>query len=239
MKSILASEEMLIFVTVFSFILGRKVFEKVAFTLFNPIIISSVIIFTYLKLAHISIRHYMDSVQVLTGLLIPGTMMLGLITYKHRALLVKNFLVIVFALFLGASFSIAANFYLAKAFGLSNVMLKSFLFKSSSSTFATALASLIGGNLSLAVMGSVLTGICGSFFVSSYMFNLFGIKDPINQGITTGMSSHLIGVARLNNLNNQGAEESPQVGFGAIMVGLTGLFFAILGLVVYRLLLKA
>jgi len=88
---------------------------------------------------------------------------------------------------------------------------------------ALAVSSITGGNMGLTAATAVLNGVMG-LRMDSYLLDWWGIKNPINRGISNGTAGTLLGIIAL--MEKPGEEEA--IGIGMAGYSMTTVIFAIL-----------
>ena len=185
----------------------------------HPLITSSAVTVAMVKLIAIGIGSDLESVlktykvgslhpmkmgagDVLLWLLGPSVVSFGVSMYSRKSLIYENLLVIITGVTVasaGGLFATAA-FVRAISVGGSNGSLArlSLLPRNITTALAMVIANLIGGDISLAAVAVVFTGVFGATFGKQFL-QLLGIQDPVTRGIGMGGSAQGLGVSAMSN----------------------------------------
>ena len=215
-----------IVLTMTCYLIARRIAHATRSPLANPVIVASVLCLAVLLGFGIPIADYQMGGAVVMMLIFPATICLAVMVYEHRAHLMKNLLPALVGCTVGAVASIASVRFFGRLFGLSEILIRSQLAKSVTTAIAIDLAPTIQGDLSLAVVSVMITGISG-VLIGPLLLTLFKVTDPVLQGIAMGTSSHVIGTSRAMEMGPiQGAMSS-------IALFITGLMTATVLLIQY------
>ncbi|NOU69204.1 LrgB family protein [Paenibacillus sp. LMG 31461] len=162
----------------------------------HPLFVCSGFIILVLLSFHIPYAAYKVGGDVLTLLLGPATVALGVPLYKNAGLIKKYIAGILTAVALGSLTAIASAAALVGLLGGSREILLSMLPKSVSSPIALEISRHLGGLPELTAVLTVLTGLFGSM-IGKRLLTWLGFHDAISIGIAVGTAAHGIGTARL------------------------------------------
>ena len=90
-----------VFLSLFTFWLGTKVFAKLHNPLFNPLLISVLLIIVFLKVTGMDYHSYHEGAQYINYLLTPSTICLAVPLYEQIKLLEQNYKAIFFGIISG------------------------------------------------------------------------------------------------------------------------------------------
>ena len=212
--------------TMICYLAARRIAQATRSPLANPVIVSSVFCLAFLFAFGIPIADYHVGGAMIMMLIFPATICLAVMVYEHRSYLVKHLLPAFTGCTVGAIASIVSVRFFGRLFGLSEVLIRSQLAKSVTTAIAIDLAPTVQGDLSLAVVSVMITGISG-VLIGPMLLTLFRVTDPVLQGIAMGTSSHVIGTSRAMEMGPiQGAMSS-------IALFITGLMTAAILLMYY------
>lgn len=186
-------------------------------SLFNPLLISSLLIILILTLLKIEYTDYNQSAQWLHFMLTPATIVLAVPLYQQFKLLEKHALVIFIGVLSGVIASLVSVYLLSLAFGLDQTMLITLLPKSITAAIAIGVAEEYQGIVTLTVAAVIITGITGNV-IAEPVCRLFGIKNPIAKGIAIGTSSHVVGTSKAMEM---GEVEGAMSSLAIVVAGLT------------------
>jgi putative effector of murein hydrolase len=212
--------------TLISYMGARILIRKVPFVLFNPTIIGALFCIALLQILGVPIADYLLGGNLIMMLIFPATICLAIMVYQHREQLLQHLLPILVGCTVGSVVSVLSVRYLSNLFGLSELLTQSLVVKSVTTPIAIELAQLVSGDVSITVLAVMLTGVT-SPIIGPLLFKLFGITDPVLQGIAMGTASHAIGTSRAMEMGPiQGALSS-------IALVVTGLVTLVLMLLLY------
>lgn len=178
-----------------AFEIGKYVFEKTKFALFNPLLIGVALVVGFLYYFSIPLDYYSKGGDMIEFFLIPGTVLLAVPLYKQLNLLKKNYIPILVGGVVGAITTIVSTILLAKLLGIDKLLLISFIPKSITTPIGVEVSKNLGGIPAITIFSIVLTGICGNIFATS-ICKLFRINHPIAKGVAIGISSHVGGTTK-------------------------------------------
>lgn len=192
----------------------------------HPLFLCSGFIILLLLSFQIPYEAYKAGGDVLTLLLGPATVALGVPIYKNFSLIKKHILSILVAITVGSLMSIASAAALVALLGGSREILLSMLPKSVSSPIAIEISRQLGGLPELTAVLTVLTGLFGSMFGKKLLTSL-KLKNGIAIGVAIGTSSHGIGTARLIK------DSEIQGSMSGFAMGVAGIITSVLFIPIY------
>lgn len=175
--------------------IGFEIQKKYKKVFLNPLLISIVIIITVLLLTGISYETFQKGASYLSYFLTPVTVCLAVPLYKQLNVLKKNVAAILISIFLGCLAHAGILIAITTAFQMENQLLFSLMPKSITTAIALGVTNELGGIQAITVIGVMVAGISGAV-VGPTLLNLFGVKDPIAQGLALGSSAHAIGTSK-------------------------------------------
>ena len=228
MNDIISSPLFGVLISLIAYEIGSIIKQKLKLSIFNPLLIATIIIIVFLSKFNIKYTDYNIGGQVISFFLAPATIALALPLYKKFALFKKNALPILLGIFCGATSGIVCIIILSKLFGLSDVLTKSLIPKSITTPIGMALSSQLGGIPSVTVFAIVITGILGSI-TGPFLSKLLKIEDKVAMGIAMGASCHAVGTAKAMEIGEtEGAMSSLTIAIsGIITVLIAPLLWAI------------
>lgn len=220
-----------ILLTLCAFKLGIIIYEKTnKHALFQPIIIAYVIIIPVLLVTNISYEEYFASVEVIHFFLGPATVALALPLYKNITYIKSLFVPILLTLIIGGTFSIISAISILWLFDAQLSTILSMTTKSITAPIAVITSKQIGAIPSLALGFIIITGVVGALF-GNIVFKVMKIKSDVSKGFALGLTSHAIGIARALEISDKATA------FGALGMGLFGIFTAIFLPIIIHLIL--
>ena len=182
-------------ITLVTYELGNLLKKKFKIALFNPLLISVVLIIGLLLLLDIDYSVYADGAKYISYLLTPATVALAVPLYEQIEPLKKNWLAILLGILSGALTSAVCVLVCAVIFKLNHAQYVTLLPKSITTAIGMGIAEELGGIATITVAVIVVTGIIGNMF-AELICRLFRITDPIAKGIGIGSASHAMGTAK-------------------------------------------
>lgn len=185
--------------------------------LLNPILIAVLLVIGVLLLTGFPPAAYYAGTAGISWLLTPATVCLALPLYRQLKVLKKNLPAILAGITAGTVVSLLFILVLCRLFSLDRAVCVSLLPKSITTAMGMVLSGQSGGIESLTAAAIIVTGILGSL-AGTMLCKLFGIHDPIAQGVAFGTASHVVGTSRANQLGAvQGAVSSLSLAIAGIL----------------------
>ena len=214
--------------TLLAYQIALTLYEKTKWIIFQPVLVSCVIIISILVTFNIDYAAYKEGTFLLSVLLGPATVALAIPLYLNLKRIRQVFWPTIFTLLVGGSLATVLGVGLAWFFGAEPFILSTMAPKSVTSPIAMLVADEIGGSASLAAVFVMITGIVGAM-VGVELLRLFNVTHPAAVGLTMGITAHAVGTARsLQEGEEQGA-------FAALAMSIMGLLTAVLMPLVYML----
>ena len=186
-------------------------------SLFNPLLISSLLIILIISLLKIEYSEYNQGAQWLHFMLTPATIVLAVPLYQQLKLLQEHALVIFLGVLSGVIASLISVYLLSLLFGLDQTMLITLLPKSITAAIAIGVAEEYQGIVTITVAAVIITGITGNV-IAEPVCKFFRIKNPIAKGIAIGTSSHVVGTSKAMEM---GEVEGAMSSLAIVVAGLT------------------
>ena len=175
--------------------IGFEIQKKYKKVFLNPLLISIIIIISFLLLTGISYETFQKGASHLSYFLTPVTVCLAVPLYKQLQVLKENVAAIFISIFLGCLSHAGILIVITYIFGMNNQLLFSLMPKSITTAIALGVTNELGGIAGITVIGVMVAGISGAV-VGPVLLKLFRIKDPIAQGLALGSSAHAIGTSK-------------------------------------------
>ena len=209
-----------LFISLGAFMIGLKLNKKFPYAFMNPFLIGTILVMGLILALDIEVAVFQKSAQVLSDLLTPATICLAVPVYRQFKILRENSWVVLISCLAGMISGLVTIIGLALILQMSEVTTLSTLARSITMAIALDTTELIGGVAGVIVAGVIFAGIFGTV-VSSLIFKIFRIEEPIAKGLAIGAASHAIGTAEsLKAGELQGAMSSlAMVVSGVLMVG--------------------
>ena len=202
--------------TLGGYFLGAFLQRKRRLVIFNPLLISIVVIIVGLKLFRIDYATYRSQTSGLSYLLTPTTICLAIPLFRQFELVKKNWRAIMASISAGVACNVALVWLVARIFDMNYSEYVTFLTKSITTAIGAGLTEELGGSTPIACATIALSGIVGNA-LGDRVLRALRILDPLAQGLGIGVASHGIGTARSLELGEtQGA-------FSGLAIALTGI----------------
>ena len=217
-----------VFLSLFTFWLGTKVFAKFRNPLCNPLLISVLLVIGFLKATGIDYKDYNEGASYINYLLTPSTICLAVPLYEQMSLLKQNYKAIFLGILSGVITGMAAVFLLCLAFGFDHASYVTLLPKSITTAIGMGLSEELGGYVSITVAAIIATGILGNM-IGEYICKYAGVRHPIARGIALGTAAHAMGTAKAMELGPvEGAMSSLSIVVSGVLTVAGASFFALL-----------
>lgn len=215
MRQMLTSMPVLMALTIGTYLLGVWVRTKSKISLLNPMLISVPIIIAVLVGFDIPQQRYMECNQMISFMLGPCVVSLGLSLYEQRETIRRHLVPILSAVLVGSTVGIVSVWALCRLFDLPQLFLLSMEAKSVTVPIAMDVTKGLGGNVAITAVSVAICGLFGGIFGPAILKTL-QVKNPIAFGTAMGSASHGIGTAR-------------SLEIGAIEGAVSGLCIALMG----------
>jgi predicted murein hydrolase (TIGR00659 family) len=210
--------------SVISYSLANLLYQRWRFM--HPLFVCTGFIILILICFRIPYEDFKRGADVLTLLLGPATVALGVPLYKYRALIRINLARVLVSVLAGSITGIAASAAIVGLLGGRKSIILSMLPKSVSSPISIEIASRLGAIPELTAVLTTLTGLLGSMF-GTRVLSWLRIRDDISIGIALGTAAHGIGTAKvLKDSERQG-------GFAGLSMAICGIMTSILFIPIY------
>lgn len=177
------------------FQLGKIIFNKTKFPLFNPLLVAGVLIILILQFFNIPLKSFNEGSSIIEFFLAPATVVLAIPLYRQFDQLKKYWFPIIIGGVVGSTTAILSVYFGGKLLGIDFKLVLSFIPKSITTAFGIELSQMIGGIPSITVFSIIITGITGNI-VAVYLYKFLGNIHPIAKGVGIGVSSHAVGTSK-------------------------------------------
>jgi len=199
--------------------------------LFNPVLMSVVVVACVLGATGTSYPVYFEGAKFVHFLLGPATVALAIPLYENRRIVLRAIVPMMVALVVGSVTAIISAVGIARLFDIPDPILVSLAPKSVTAPVGMGITETLGGDPSLTAILIMLTGVIGSVMVTPLM-NGLRMTDWRARGFAVGLASHGIGTARAFQVNSLAGT------FAGIAMGLNALVTALLLPTVLKLLIE-
>ena len=207
-----------------AFELGLFLKKKFKSGIFNPLLISIIVVIAVLVCGNISYEKYAVGANILSYLLTPVTVCLAVPLYEQLQVLKKNWKAVILGILSGTVASVLSVLGLAILFRLDHEAYVSLLPKSITTAIGMGVSDELGGIVPLTVIIIILTGVLGNI-IAELVFKIFKIREPIAKGVACGTASHAIGTAKAMEL---GEVEGAMSSLSIVVAGVMTVPFAVL-----------
>lgn len=214
------------FVSLLGYEIGILMKKKWRLAIFNPLLVSIVLIILVLKVCHISYDSYNKSAQYITYLLTPATVSLSIPLYEQMEVLKKNAVAILCGILAGALTSMGSVLGIAVLFGLSHAEYVTLLPKSITTAIGMGISQELGGIVTITVAVIVVTGIIGNILAEA-VCRLAKIENPVARGVGIGSASHAMGTTKAMEMGEiEGAMSGLSIAVSGLITVVTAAIFA-------------
>lgn len=184
-----------VILSVLAYGIGCWLYKKFKIAVFNPLLISMILVIVVLKLTGVSYDIYYEGAKYISYLLTPATVCLAIPLYEQMELLKKNYKAILLGILSGVIASLGSILLMCCLFGLDHADYVTLLPKSVTTAIGMGISEELGGYATLTVVVIIITGIIGNM-IGELVCRIFRITEPIAKGVAMGTSAHGIGTAR-------------------------------------------
>lgn len=175
--------------------IGMLLQKKFRLAIFNPLLISVILIMLFLNISKTDYKVYQEGADVISYFLTPATVCLAIPLYEQMELLKKNFKAIMVGILSGVLTSLVSVLAMSVFFGLNHKEYTTLLPKSITTAIGMGVSEELGGYVTLTVAIIIITGILGSILAEAAC-KVFHITEPIAKGVAIGTASHAIGTSK-------------------------------------------
>lgn len=202
--------------------------NKIKNPLFNPLLITLIIIIAILAFGHIPYASYFQGSSSLNALLQPAVVALAFPLYEQLVQLRAKWKSLIIICTVGSLTAMFSGSIIALEMGATPQMAATILPKSVTTPIAMAASSAIGGIPAITAVCVILVGILGAVLGHVYL-NIVHINHKIARGLSMGSASHALGTSRCAEID---AEEAA---FSSVALVLCGIITAVLAPYVFKI----
>lgn len=211
-----------VLISLIAFEIGCIIYTKTKLTIFNPLLISIILIIFVLVKFRINLDCYNEGGQLISFFLGPSTIVLAVPLYKKLDLFKKYIMPILIGICSGCCVGIISVILLCKVFKLDNQLTISMIPKSVTTPIGIEISKQLGGLSAVTVGAIIITGILGAV-IGPFILNIVNVKNKVAIGIALGTASHAVGTSKAVEL---GETEGAMSGLCIGIVGLITVFIA-------------
>ncbi|PSV27542.1 MULTISPECIES: CidB/LrgB family autolysis modulator [unclassified Photobacterium] len=207
----------------------RYLAMKIRNPLFNPLLISLIILIAALHWLQVPYETYFADNEIINYLLGPAVVALALPLYQQLPLIKRKWKTILSACFVGSILSMTFGTSIAFLMGADAQLAASILPKSITTPLAMAASQQIGGIPAITAAMVIIVGLFGAVLGYPVM-KLVRIYHPLAKGLTIGTVSHALGTAKA-------VEENYQEGaFSSLALVICGIMTTLLAPIMFPIL---
>ena len=186
-------------ISLLSYQIGTLLRNRTKKAIFNPLLVSVILVIACLLLFDIDYEHFNQSAKYLSYLLTPATVSLAIPLYEKLDLLKKHFGAIIVGILAGVLTSLISIWVMSMLFNLSHNEYVTLLPKSITTAIGIGVSEELGGYVPITATSIIITGILGNI-AGEFICKCFRIKNAISKGLAFGTSSHAIGTTKAMEL---------------------------------------
>lgn len=195
---------------------GCFIHGRLKTALANPLLICAILVIVILKVFNVEYSDYSRGADLISYLLTPATVCLGVPLYEKLGLLRENMRAVFFGILSGVLASAFTIWLVCILFTLDDTIFATMLPKSITTAIGMAASHEMGGIVNITVGMIVITGITGNI-VAEAVTRLFKIEEPVARGVAIGTSAHVMGTSRAMEM---GTTEGAMSGLPVAVAGI-------------------
>jgi len=192
---------LLLILTIGVYLLSKRVYVLSSKIYASPLIVTPLLIVTFLLMTGISYDSYNAGGKWLTQLLQPATVAFAIPLHKNFKVLKKHAAEIAAGVLSGSVTAVITSVFMAKWLHLSSDLATSLVPRSVTTPIAMNISQNIGGVPNITAVFVILTGILGAMMGPSVM-RLFRIDNEIARGVSLGTAAHGTGTSKAFELSS-------------------------------------
>lgn len=212
-----------VMISIIFFLFGRYLYQVTKFPLFNPLLISSIMIIMFIYIVDLDIKVFKGYLNAVNLFLPPLTVSLAIPIVKQKDLIKKNIIPIISGALAGSIASIITVLILGKIFNLESAIMSSLIPKSVTTPIAIEVSKRLGGISEITVAVVIMNAIFGSI-IGPFVLKMFNTLDPTTTGMSLGTTSNAVGTAKASEISQTAGA------IGGVAIVATGLFTVIITL---------
>ncbi|MNO13857.1 Holin-like protein CidB [compost metagenome] len=192
---------LLLVLTVAVYLLAKRIYASSSKMYASPLIITPLLIISFLLMTGIPYESYNAGGKWLTDLLQPATIAFAIPLHKNFKVLKKHAAEIAAGVLSGTVMAVLSSMLLAKWLHLSGDLATSLVPRSVTTPIAMSISQSIGGVPSITAVFVILTGVLGTLMGPSVL-RLFRIDNEIARGVSLGTAAHGTGTSKAFELSS-------------------------------------
>ncbi|MDF7667731.1 CidB/LrgB family autolysis modulator [Orbaceae bacterium ESL0727] len=220
--------------TLFVFFAIRKLAMKIKNPLFNPLVISVIILIPILLITGTKYGDYVSNVRIINDLLPYSVVALAYPLYELVPQIKARWKSIIIITFTASIASMVTGVCIVYWLGGNDAIAASILPKSVTTAIAVTIASNQHGVPSIAALCVIFVGTLGGIF-GHQVLNMCKVRSAAARGLSIGAVSHAVGTARCIEVDyHEGAYSSLSLVLCGIMTSLTAPFLFPIMLLIFH-----
>jgi predicted murein hydrolase (TIGR00659 family) len=187
--------------TIAVYLLAKRVYASSGKMYASPLIITPLLIISFLLMTGTSYESYNAGGKWLSDLLQPATIAFAIPLHKNFKVLKKHAAAISAGVLSGTVTAVISSMLLAKWLHLSGDLATSLVPRSVTTPIAMSISQSIGGVPSITAVFVILTGVLGTMMGPSVL-RLFRIDNEIARGVSLGTAAHGTGTSKAFELSS-------------------------------------
>lgn len=179
--------------------IGAVLQKRLKTPICNPILVAVVITLVFMGVTGLSGEDYKKGAGFISWLITPATVCLAIPMYEQLQVVRKNLKAILVGVISGTAACLVMVLLFGVAVGFERNLTISLLPKSVTTAIGVPLSELSGGVPSITTAAIVFTGVSANV-ISTFLFKLFRLTDPIAKGVALGTSGHVVATAKANEI---------------------------------------
>jgi predicted murein hydrolase (TIGR00659 family) len=209
-----------------SYLLGAWLKKRFKLGIFNPLLVSIIVVIAVLLLCRIDYDSYYTGAKYVSYLLTPATVCLAIPLYEQFEHLKKNAAAILLGIGSGVVTSMTTVLILALLFKFDHTQYVTFLPKSITTAIGIGVSEELGGYVAITAAVIIITGVIGNVCGDAAL-KIFRITNPVAKGVAMGSSSHVLGTLKAMEMGSvEGAMSSLSVVTAGILTVVAAPLFA-------------
>lgn len=202
--------------TLFCYGLGMLMKRKFRKSIFNPLLIATILGIIFLKALNIEYTSYQEGAKYISYLLTPATVCLAIPLYRQIMVLKQNWKAILVGCLAGVLSSLSSVLGICFFFGFTHEQYVTMLPKSITTAIGMGVSEELGGMVTITVASIIITGIIGNL-LAEQVLRIAKVTEPLAKGLAIGTSAHAIGTTKAMEM---GEVEGAMSGLAIAVAGL-------------------
>ncbi|ASA24598.1 CidB/LrgB family autolysis modulator [Paenibacillus donghaensis] len=187
--------------TIAVYLVSKRIYTVRAKVYASPLIITPLLIISFLLMTGVSYESYNAGGKWLTDLLQPATIAFAIPLHKNFKVLKKHAAEIAAGVLSGTVIAVISSMLLAKWLHLSADLAASLVPRSVTTPIAMSISQSIGGIPSITAVFVIMTGVLGTL-MGPTVLRLFRIDNEIARGVSLGTAAHGTGTSKAFELSS-------------------------------------